>query len=51
MRASLRTHSPEQIVAALMEHYQLLQRHKENDRRGGEASAGLNHPRFNRPRG
>ena len=48
MRASLRTQTPEQIVAALMEQYQLFQRHKENDRRGGQAPAGLNRPRFNR---
>ena len=51
MRASLRTQTPEQIVAALMEQYQLFQRHKENDRRGGQVPAGLNRPKFNRPRG
>ena len=51
MRASLRTQSSEQIVAALMEHYQLFQRHKDNDRRGGQAPAGQNRPRYNRPRG
>ena len=51
MRASLRTQTAEQIVAALMEQYQLFQRHKGNDRRGGQALAGQNHPRFNRPRG
>ena len=51
MRASLRTQTPEQIVAALMEHYQLFQRHKDNDRRGGQAPACQNRPRFNRPRG
>ena len=51
MRASLRTQSPEQIVTALMEQYQLFQRHKENYRRGGQAPAGQNRPRFNRPRG
>ena len=50
MRASLRTQSPEQIVAALMEQYQHFQRHKDNDRRGGQAPAGQNRPRF-RPRG
>ena len=51
MRASLRTRTPEQIVAALMEQYKLFQRHKENDRRGGQAPACQNRPRFNRPRG
>ena len=51
MRASLRTQTPEQIVAALMEQYQLFQRHKDTDRRGGQAPAGQNRPRFNRPRG
>ena len=51
MRASLRTQTPEQIVAALMEQYQQFQRHEENDRRGGQAPAGLNRPKFNRPRG
>ena len=51
MRASLRTQSPEQIVAALMEQYQLFPRHKDNDRRGGQAPAGQNCPRFNRPHG
>ena len=51
MRASLRTQTPEQIVAALMEQYQMFQRHKDNDRRGGQAPAGQNRPRFNRPRG
>ena len=47
MRASLRTQSPELIVAALMEQYQLFQRHTDNDRRGGQAPAGQNRPRFN----
>ena len=51
MRASLRTQSPEQIVAALMEQYQLFQRHRDNDSRGGQSPAGQNRPRFNRPRG
>ena len=51
MRASLRTHSLDQIVAALMEQYQLFQRQKDSDRRGGQAPAGQNRPRFNRPRG
>ena len=51
MRASLRTQTPEQIVVALIEQYQLFQRHKENDRRGGQAPAGLNRPNFNRPLG
>ena len=51
MRASQRTQTPEQIVAALMEHYQLFQRHKENDRRGGQAPASLNLLNFNRPPG
>ena len=51
MRASLRTQTPEQIVAALMEQYQSFQRHKDNDRRGGQAPAGQNRPNFNRPRG
>ena len=51
MHASLRTQSTEQIVAALMEQYQLFQRHKNNDRRVGSAPAGQNRPTFNRPRG
>ena len=51
MRASLRTQTPEQIVAALMEQYQLFRRHNENDRRGGQAPASQNRPSFNRPRG
>ena len=51
MRASQRTQTLEQIVAALMEQYQLFQRQKDNDRRGGQALAGQNRPRFNRPRG
>ena len=50
MRASLRAQSPDLIVAVLMEQYQLFQRHRDNDRRGGQASAGQNCPRFNRPR-
>ena len=49
-RASLRTQSPEQIVAALMEHYQLFQRHRDNDRQTGQAPARQNRPKFNRPR-
>ena len=51
MRASFRTQSPGQLVAALMEQYQLFQRHRENDRRGGSAPASQNHPDLNRPRG
>ena len=51
MRASLRTQSPEQIAAALMKQYQLFQRHRDSDSRGGQALAGHNRPRFNRPRG
>ena len=50
-RPSLRTQTPEQIVAALMEQYQMFQRHRGNDRRGGQAPAGLNRPKSNRPRG
>ena len=51
MRASLRTQPPEQIVAALMEQYQLFQRHKGNYRRYGQAPTGQNRPKFNWPRG
>ena len=51
MCASLRTQSPGQVVAALMEHYQLFHRHKDSDRRGGSAPSGHNRPRLNRPRG
>ena len=51
MRASLRAQSPEQIVAALMEQYQLFQRHKDSDCRAGTAHAGQNRPKYNRPRG
>ena len=51
MLASLRTQTPEQIVDALMEQYQLFPRHKENDRRGGQVPAGVNCPKFNWPRG
>ena len=51
MRASLRTQTPEQIVAALMEQYKPFQRHKESDHRGGQAPEGLNRPKFNRRRG
>ena len=50
MRA-LRTQSPEQIVAALMEQYQLLQRHKDSHRQAYQTPAGQNRPKFNRPRG
>ena len=49
MRASLRTQPPEQIVAALMEQYQLF--HKDSDRRGEQVPAGQSRPRFSRPRG
>ena len=49
MRASLRTQSPQQTVAARMEEYQLFQRHRDNDRRAGSAPAG-NRPKFSRPR-
>ena len=51
MRASLRTQTPEQTVTALMEQYQLFQRHKDNDGRGGQGPACLNRLKFNRPRG
>ena len=34
-----------------MEQYQLFQRHKDSDLRGGRAPAGQNRPRFNRSRG
>ena len=51
LRASLRTYSPEQIVAALMEQYQLFPRHKDNDCRAGTALARQNRPKFNRPCG
>ena len=50
-RASLRTQTPKQIVAVLMEQGQLFKRHKDNDRRAGSASAGQNGPKFNRHRG
>ena len=40
MHTSLRTQSPEQIVVALMEQCQLFQRHKDSDRRGGQAPVG-----------
>ena len=51
MRTSLCTLSPEQTVVALMEQYQLFQRHRDNDRRAGSALACQNPPKFNRPRG
>ena len=51
MRASLRTQSPEQMVAALMEQYQLFQRHKDSVRRAYQTPAGHNCPKFNQPRG
>ena len=51
MRASLRTQSPKQIVASLMEQYQLLQRQRDIDRRVGSAPASQNRPNFNRPCG
>ena len=51
MRPSLRAHTPKQIVAALMERYQLFQRHKNNDHRAGQAPTGQNRPKFNRPHG
>ena len=34
-----------------MEQYQLFQRHKDNDCRGGQAPTCQNRPKFNRPRG
>ena len=49
MRASLVSMSPEQIMAALMEQYQVFQQRKQQ-RQARLAPAGCGHPR-NRPRG
>ena len=49
MRVSVRTQPLEQVVAALMEQYQLFQRHRVNDRIAGSSPAGKL-PKFNRPR-
>ena len=51
MCASLRTQTPEQIVAALMQHYLLLQRQEDSDQWAGSTSAGQKRPKFNSPRG
>ena len=50
MRASLFSMSPEQIVAALMEHYHLLQSRKQQ-RRAWKVPAGRGNPRNQRLRG